>query len=83
MKPVLRGILESSIKSKPWLFSIVTVPKITHITRMICGFFSLFSCAYVVAICRFALAQITLFSFSEANRITKYCIDNLRAIFIC
>lgn len=82
-KPVLRESLESSIKSKHWLFSIVTVPEIAHITRMICGFFALFFCAYVVAIYMFALAKTTLFSISEANRITNDCIDNVGAIFIC
>lgn len=54
-----------------------------HVTRMAWGFFPLFSYAYVPVIYVFALAQISLFSFSEANRITNDYIDNLRAIFIC
>lgn len=82
-KPALRGSFESGIKSKHWLFSIVPVPEMIHITGMICRFLALFSYAYVPVIYMFALAQITLFSFSEANRITNDCIDNLRAIFIC
>lgn len=47
------------------------------------GFFPLLSYAYVPVIYVFTLAQISLFSFSEANRINNDFIDNLRAIFIC